>query len=156
MAGTRGRRSKDMPDAFNYPAEIERGEDGRFVVTFPDFGWGATDGATRAGALGEATDLLRELIASTIRAGEALPGPSLPSPSRPLVVPPVQIALKAALYGSLRQTGYSKRRLARDLDVTESTVLRMLDPAHATKVATIDNALLRLGRRVSLTVGPGD
>ena len=79
----------------------------------------------------------------------------VPSPSRPLVVPPVQIALKAALYDSLRQTGYSKRRLARDLDVTESEVRRMLNPDHATKAATIDNALLRLGKRVVLTVGRG-
>ena len=144
-----------MPDTFNYPAEIERDEDGRFVVTFPDFGWGATDGATRDEALTEAKDLLQELIAVTIREGGALPEPSLPSPSRPLVVPPVQIALKAALYDAFRQTGYSKRRLARDLDVTESEVRRMLNPAHATKAATMDNALLRLGKRVALSVGRG-
>ena len=63
----------DMPATFNYPAEIERDEDGRFVITFPDFGWGATDGATRDEALADARDLLRELIADTIREGEALP-----------------------------------------------------------------------------------
>ena len=65
-----------MPDTYDYPAEIERDEDGRHVVTFPDFGWGATDGATRDEALLEAKDLLRELIATTIREGEALPEPS--------------------------------------------------------------------------------
>ena len=43
-----------MLDTFNYPAEILRDEDGRFVVTFPDFGWGATDGTTREEALAEA------------------------------------------------------------------------------------------------------
>ena len=43
-----------MPNTFNYPVEIERDEDGRFVVMFPDFGWGATDGATREEALEEA------------------------------------------------------------------------------------------------------
>ena len=47
--------------------------EGRFVLTFPDFGWGATDGATRDEALAEAKDLLRELIPTTIREGEALP-----------------------------------------------------------------------------------
>ena len=73
-----------MPDTFNYPAEIERDEDGRFVITFPDFGWGATDGATRDEALAEAKDLLRELIATTIREGETLPEPSRPGKSRPL------------------------------------------------------------------------
>ena len=50
-----------MPDTFNYPAKIEkRDEDRRFVITFPDFGWGATDGTTRDEALANAKDLLRE------------------------------------------------------------------------------------------------
>ena len=65
-----------MPDTCNYPAEIERDEDGRFVVTFPDFGWGARNGASRDEALAEARDLLRELIATTIRKGKDLPVPS--------------------------------------------------------------------------------
>ena len=56
------------------------------------FGWGATDGATRDEALTDAKDLLRELIADTIREGEALPEPSRPGKSRSLVIPPVQIA----------------------------------------------------------------
>ncbi len=62
-----------MPATYTYPAEIERDEDGRYVITFPDFGWGATDGATRDEALEEAKDLLRELIATTMREGGGLP-----------------------------------------------------------------------------------
>ena len=87
-----------MPNTFNYPVEIERDEDGRFVATFPDFGWGATDGETLDEALDEAKDLLRELIATTIREGQALPEPSRAGKRRPLVVPPLQIVLKAELY----------------------------------------------------------
>jgi len=141
-----------MPDTYNYSAEIERDEDGRFVVTFPDFGWGATDGATRDEALTEAKDLLRELIAATIRDGEVLPEPSVTGRKRLLVVPPVQIALKAALYEAWREAGISQRGLARDLGVAESEVRRMLNPEHNTKAATIDGALRRLGKRVTLTV----
>ena len=142
-----------MPDTCNYPAEIERDEDGRYVVTFPDFGWGATDGATRDEALAEAKDLLRELIATTIREGEDLPDPSRASNRRPLVVPPVQIALKAALYEAWRQAGISQRRLARELGIAESEVRRILNPDHGTKAATIDRALRRLGKHVTVTVG---
>ena len=47
-----------MSGTYNYPAEVERDEDGRYVITFPDFGWGATDGATLDEALAEARDLL--------------------------------------------------------------------------------------------------
>ena len=141
-----------MPDTFNYPAAIERDEDGRFVVTFPDFGWGATDGATLEEALDEARDLLRELITATMRKGLPLPVPSRASKRRPLVVPPLQIALKAALYDSYRQANISQRRLARDLDIGENEVRRMLNPDHATKAVTIDAVLHRLGVRISLTI----
>ena len=142
-----------MPDTYNYPAEIERDEDGRHVVTFPDFGWGATDGASRDEALAEAKDLLRELIATTIREGGDLPEPSHAGRHRPLVVPPVQIALKAAMYEAWRDAGISQRRLARELGIAESEVRRILDPEHGTKAATIDGALRYLGKRVTVTVG---
>ena len=142
-----------MSDTYNYPAVIERDEDGRYVVAFPDFGWGATDGATRDEALAEARDLLRELIVATMREGNDLPEPSRATKRRPLVVPPVPIALKAALYEAFRNAGVSQRRLARDLEVAESEVRRMLNPDHTTKAGTIDRALRRLGKRVSVTVG---
>lgn len=142
-----------MSDTYNYPAEIERDEDGRYVVVFLDFGWGATDGATRDEALTEARDLLRELIATTICEGKELPEPSRAGKHRPLVVPPVQIALKAALHEAFRQAGISQRRLARDLDIAESELRRMLNPEHGTKAATIDRALRRLGKRVTVSVG---
>ena len=142
-----------MSNTYDYPAEVERDEDGRYVVVFPDFGWGATDGATREEALAEAGDLLRELIAATMREGKDLPAPSRGTRQRPLVVPPVPIALKAGLYDAFRNAGVSQRRLASDLDVAESEVRRMLNPDHATKAATIDRALRRLGKRLSVTVG---
>ena len=142
-----------MPDTYNYLAEIERDEDGRYVVAFPDFGWGATDGATLEEALGEARDLLRELIVTTMREGKGLPEPSRVGKHQHLVVPPVPIALKAALYEAFRQAGMSQRRLARDLDVAESEVRRMLNPDHATKAATIDRAMRQLGKRLTVTVG---
>ena len=142
-----------MPDTYDYPAEIERDGAGRYVVAFPDFGWGAANGASRDQALAAARDLLRELIAATIREGKDLPEPSRATRHRPLVVPPVPIALKAAFYEAFRKAGVSQRHLARNLDVAESEVRRMLNPDHATKAATIDRALRRLGKRVSVTVG---
>ena len=105
----RGPRREDRPmvDTYNYPAEVERDEDGRYVVTFPDFGWGTTDGATLEEALREARDLLRELMATTMREGKGLPAPTLVGEQPHLVVPPVTIALKAALYEACRETGVS-------------------------------------------------
>ena len=141
-----------MPESYSYPAEIELDEEGRHVVSFPDFRWGATDGATLDEALAEARDLLRELIACTMREARDLPEPSAPSGRRMLVVPPVQTALKAAFYEAFRGTGLSRRGLARRLGVAESEVRRMLNPDHATKAAAIDRALRRLGKRVTVSV----
>lgn len=142
-----------MSDTYNYPAEIERDEDGRYVVTFLDFGWGATDGATRDEAMAEARDLLRELIAATMREGRDLPERSRATTGRFVVVPPVPIALKAALYEAFRETGLSQRRFARNLGVAQSEVRRLLNPDHATRTGTIDRALRQLGKCVTLTVG---
>ena len=141
-----------MLDTFNYPAEVEPDADGRYVVTFPDFGWGATDGATQDEAMAEAKDLLRELLATTIRDGENLPVPSRAGKRRPLVVPPVQIALKAAFYEAYRQAGISQRQFARELGVAEGLVRRMLNPDHPTKAETIALALRHMGKRVTVTI----
>ena len=91
-------RIKPTPGTSNYPAYIERDCDGRYVVTFPDFGWGTADGATRREALAEAEDLLRELIAATMREAMDLPEASRTSKRRPLIVAPLPIALQADLY----------------------------------------------------------
>lgn len=99
-----------MPSACNYPAEIERDEDGRFVVTFPDFGWGATDGAALAEALAEARDLLRELIAATIREGGRVPAPSRGGRgTAPCGACPTGLAPRCAAWGSERTSPPMKR-----------------------------------------------
>ena len=94
-----------MSETYNYPAAIERDEDGRYVVVFPDFGWGATDGASLEEALSEAWDLLRELMVTTMREGKRLPKPSRVDKQQYVVVPPVATALRAALYETFREGG---------------------------------------------------
>ena len=59
-----------------YPASLSKDVDGRWLIKFPDFGWGATDGATRQEALTEAIDLLDELISCTIHDETTLPVPT--------------------------------------------------------------------------------
>ena len=53
---------------FSYHAEIvgPDKEDNSFLVTFPDFGWGATEGSTLEEALEEAQDMLRTIIETTL------------------------------------------------------------------------------------------
>ena len=135
-----------------YPAQVERDEDGRYVVTFSDFGWGATDGACLGEALTEAKDLLRELIAATIREGQDLPKPSNVRSDQYSIVPPRPIALKAALYQAFKEQGVSQRQFARDLNIAEGEVRRMLNPDHGTKAAVVDGVLRSLGKHCWVSV----
>jgi antitoxin HicB len=57
-----------------YPARFEPDRKaGGFVVTFPDFRYGATQGDTLEEATEMAQDLLEGLISNLIEKGEALP-----------------------------------------------------------------------------------
>ena len=64
-------------------SDWEPGETG-FVVTFPDWGWGATQGETEMEALHKAEDALEEMIATTLMDGGELPSvpPSADARSR--------------------------------------------------------------------------
>jgi len=52
-----------------YQALLEPAKEGGFIVTFPDFDWGITQGDTEEDALEMATDALRTMIHEHIRKG---------------------------------------------------------------------------------------
>ena len=62
-----------MPYTRTYLAEVEHDEDHRYVVTIPDFEWGATDGATRDEPLTKVRHLLPKLVATTMQVWKELP-----------------------------------------------------------------------------------
>src|SRR4051794_33445336 len=62
-------------EGMEYPALFEPATEGGFVVTFPDFAWGSTQGDTEEEAREMATDAIRTMIREHIRNGEELPRP---------------------------------------------------------------------------------
>ena len=58
-----------------YPAVFDAAEEGGFVVRFPDFGWGVTQGDTEEEAREMAADAIRTMIRELIRQGEEIPHP---------------------------------------------------------------------------------
>jgi predicted RNase H-like HicB family nuclease len=65
---------KRRGEYMEYPALFSPDpEKGGFVVTFPDFGWGVTQGESEQEAMEMATDLLHILIADRIGKQETLP-----------------------------------------------------------------------------------
>ena len=60
-----------------YYALFEPAPEGGYVITFPDFGWGVSQGDTEEEAESMAAALLETLIQEHIRKGEPLPKPQI-------------------------------------------------------------------------------
>src|ERR1017187_6051798 len=100
----------------SYRALLEPGEEGGFVVTFPDLGHGATQGESEAEAMEMAADFLASVISDYIASGEPLPPPKKHPGKKYRTVPlPALAAAKAELYRTFLASGVRKAELARRL-----------------------------------------
>lgn len=138
--------------SFSYPAAFRPDEDGRRVVSFPDFPHALTDGKDAVEAMEEAIDCLGSVIAELIVERQPIPAPSSAKRGQRLVPVPFWVAGKLALYLAMREKGINNSELARRLGASETVVRRMLDPDHATKPQKIQAALSVLGKRMTVTV----
>lgn len=141
-----------MNEKFAYPASVVRDEAGYYLVTFPDFPEAATDGATREGALEEAPDALEEAIAGRMNRGDAIPHPGTRRARQALVPVPAQMAVKAALYIAVKETGIRNTELARRLDADEKEIRRLLDPHHRSKLPRLEEALKAMGKKLVIGI----
>jgi antitoxin HicB len=133
-----------------WPVDLEREEDGGYVATLPDIGYGATQGDTLAEALAQAEDMLDEAVLGMMAHNEEVPSPSLPE-GRPTVALPPLSAAKLEAYRAMRAAGLNKRQLAERLGWRPSQVTRLFDGRHASRLDQIEAALQALGRRLVVT-----
>jgi antitoxin HicB len=132
------------------PAQLKAEGDNGYVVTFPDFGVGATQGDSLDEALVQAADLLETMVANYMAEGWDLPAPSAPA-GRPLVRLAPLVAAKAEVYRAMRAAGVTKAELARRVGVSPQQAQRLFDIHHASRLDQIDAALAALGRRLVVT-----
>ncbi len=138
---------------FSYPVSFIPDEvDGGFTVIFRDVPEAITQGNTIEECLIEAADCIEEAMAGRIRRGDDVPVPSKCKTGEKLVSVPMQMAMKAALYQAMKETGISKSELARKMGTHEKVVRRILDPHHGTKFPTMERTLFALGKRAKLHV----
>ena len=131
-----------------FPATLTSGEDGRWLVTFPDVPEALTDGADHSEALSEAANALAAALAGYVHEGRTIPAPSQPGTGQaPVCVPPL-VAAKLALYQAMREQHVSNTELARRLGVTEAVVRRLVNPDHSSKIEKVQVALLELGKHL--------
>ncbi len=136
------------PDA--YPVHLEQEEDGGYVVTLPDIGYGATQGDDLAEALAQAEDMLEEIVLGAMAHDEDVPPPS-PAKGRPTVGLPALTAAKLEAYRAMRAAGLNKKQLAERLGWQPSQVTRLFDGRRASRLDQIEAALRVLGRRLVIT-----
>jgi antitoxin HicB len=136
-----------------YPVQLDLEEDGGYVVTIPDIGYGATQGDTLDEALRQAEDMLEEAVLGMIAHNEEAPLPS-PAKGRPVVRLPALTAAKLELYRAMRQAGLDETQLAQRLGWPPKKITHVFDGYHAVRLEQLEAALAVLGRRYVVTSEP--
>lgn len=138
-----------------YKARFERDrESGGYTVTLPDFGWGVTQGDNLADAEKWAGRLLHDMIAHVIKNNEAIPEARAKGRGLCAVALDSLAQAKVECYLAFRASGLRKSELARRLGIPKTSVDRLFDLDHSSRLDQIDAALRALGKR--LVVGVGD
>lgn len=137
---------------FTYPITLTADVDGGYVVTCRDVPEVVTQGESVEEAISEAEGALEAAIEMRMEDGLDIPLPTAKKRGEHLAGLPINTAMKAALYMTMREQNVSKSELARRLGLDEKEARRMLDPKHGTKVPALERALHALGKRVELVV----
>jgi antitoxin HicB len=122
---------------------------GGYVVTFPDFGYGATQGETEEEAMEMARDLLMLTIGDCIRESKPLPAPRRHRGSkfRPVALPALQAA-KVDLYKAFLASGLKKAELARRIGIHKTHIERLFSLRHHSRLDRIEASFAALGKRL--------
>jgi antitoxin HicB len=120
-----------------------------YVVTFPDFCYGATQGETDQEAMVMAQDLLMLTISDYIREGRPLPSPTRRRGAkfRPVALSALQSA-KVDLYRSFQASGLKKSEFARRMAIPRTHVERLFSLRHRSRLDQLETAFAALGKRL--------
>jgi antitoxin HicB len=136
-----------------YPALFEPQLEGGYLITFPDFDWGVSQGDAEQDSRMMATALLQTMIQKHIRDGEPLPKPSrLRGRKYRLIRLPAMQAAKAELYRQFRASGWRKIDLASRMGIPKTVVDRLFDLDRHTRMNQMEAAFKALGKRIDIVV----
>ena len=135
-----------------YQAEFKQ-EGNVIVVTFPDVGYGATQGATEAEALEMAEDFLVMAIGDLIKQGKDMPRATTRRGGKYRWIKlPALASVKMELHRAIKDSGVRKAELARRLRISRGNVDRLFDLHHNTRLELLEAAFAVLGRRLLIGV----
>lgn len=136
-----------------YYALFEPSEEGGFVITFPDLGWGATQAENEQEARKTAADLLRTILMDEIKQGAGLPAAKKHRGRQyRLITLPALESAKVELYRAFHESGMRKAELARQLGIPKVNVDRLFDLNHTSRLDQMEQAFRVLGKRMTIAV----
>jgi len=141
------------------PATDFAAEDTGYVVTCPDLPELITQGEDLADAEFMARDALETVIRMYIEGKRALPAPSPPRPGEIVVLPSLEVALRARLAEAMAVRKVSQVDLANRMRVDRKAIQRLLDWDHRFNASQADAALRALDYRLdvrAIDVAPRD
>ena len=137
-----------------YPAKFTPAAEGGFVIEFPDFSWGVSQGDSEEDARRMAYDLLVTLIQDHIKCGEELPRPGnkLRGKNLRMIRLSALHSVKVELYQAFRASGMRKAELSRHLAIPKTVIDRLFNLNNRTRLDQIESAFNALGKRVDVNV----
>jgi antitoxin HicB len=128
-------------------------EKGGFVVTFPDFKWGVTQGNTEKEALDMAVGALQMIVDDYIENGQPVPTPRKlrGRKYRAVRLPGLQSA-KVELYNVFLASGIRKAELARRLDIPSPNIDRLFSLRHQSRLDQLEAAFKALGKELTIDI----
>jgi antitoxin HicB len=134
-----------------YPVSLVR-EGSQTLVSFPDFPNVHTFGADEGEALAHAVDALETYLLGMIEDREAIPCPRRVKRGQRSITLPALTEAKIELYRQMRAAGVGKAELARRLHCHLPQIDRLLNLNHASRLDQIEQALLAVGKRLTISV----
>src|SRR6187399_208333 len=113
-----------MTMAFGYRYTLERQENGWWLVRFPSVPEALTEGETEGEARANALDCVTAALEGYMKLGRPVPRDSERRSSGDRAVLPSLTTAKLAVYETMRVRGWSKLRLAKELDMPENSIRR--------------------------------
>jgi len=136
--------------AFGYRYELERQDNGWWLVRFPGIPEALTEGETKQEARANALDCVITALEGYMKAGKPLPSRGAEYSDADRAVLPSLVTAKLAVYQAMRSRGWSKVRLARELGMPENSVRRLLDLRHSSHMWKIDEALAKMNTELAI------
>lgn len=128
-------------------------EKGGFVVYFPDFPCGVTQGDTEDEATEMALDAIGMIIDELMKRGEDVPTPARRRGRKYRMINlPALAAAKVELYQAFRASGIRKAEFARRLGIPKTNIDRLFNLNHSTRLEQLDAAFRAIGKRLMIQV----